>query len=114
MRWMTRGTARFASTGQEATGLERLDGWSVAEDVCHVGDNLRQWAERVQASRLAHSPEVTGYDPDWLAQARNYAAIPLPVAIWSLRLGAEVWCTVLNDAYHHLWDVNRILVSASA
>lgn len=47
-------------------------------------------------------------------KARNYAAIPLPVAIWSLRLSAEVWCTVLNDAYHHLWDVNRILVRPSA
>lgn len=142
MRWMTQVTARFASTTQEATGLERLDGWSVAEYVCHVGDNLRQWAERVQAARLAHAPQVTGYDPDGLAHARNYAAIPLPVAIWSLRLSAEAWCTVLNDAltegvvlahatrglqtasdiarnnthdaYHHLWDVNRILVKASA
>ena len=63
------------------------------------------------------------------------------MAIWSLRLSAEIWCTVLNDAlaegvvlahvtrgpqaasdiarnnthdaYHHLWDVRRILVSAS-
>lgn len=60
------------------------------------------------------------------------------MALWSLCLSANAWCTVLNDAltegvvldhadrglqtardiarnnthdaYHHLWDVNRILV----
>lgn len=140
--WMSQVAARFASRTQEATGLERLEGWSVAEYVCHVGDNLRQWTERIQASRLAHTAEVTGYDPDELAHARNYAAIPLPVAIWSLRLSSAAWCTVLNDAvtenvvlthatrgaqtasdiarnnthdaHHHLWDVHRILVTACA
>lgn len=98
MCWMAQVTARFARTTQDATGLERLDGWNVAEYVCHVGDNLRQWAERVQSSRLAHASEITGYDPDGLAHARNYAAIPLPVAVWSLRLSAGARCTVLNDA----------------
>lgn len=118
------------------TGDERLDGWSVAEYVAHVGDNLRQWSERVQAARLAGRREVAGYDPDALAEARGYASMPLEVALWSASSAAERWADVVeaaleegvelhhatrgqqraedvarnncHDAYHHVWDIRRI------
>jgi hypothetical protein len=124
------------------TGDERLEGWSVAQYVSHVGDNLRQWAERVQATRLAGQTDVAGYDPDALAAARGYEFIPLAVAIWSAGDAAERWVEVLtaaldeglelqhasrglqraedvarnncHDAYHHLWDIQRIAGSVSA
>ena len=60
-------------------GDARQGGWSVAEYTSHVADNLRQWSERVQAARVAGQTTVAGYDPDQLAIARNYAAIPLSV-----------------------------------
>lgn len=130
----------FEETAREATrslsGEERLDGWSVADYVVHVGDNLRQWSERIQAARLAGRPKVAGYDPDALAEARGYASIPLEVALWSASSTAERWADApgsapdegvelqhatrglqraedvarnnCHDAYHHIWDIRRI------
>ncbi|WP_181309952.1 hypothetical protein [Nocardioides campestrisoli] len=118
------------------TGDERLGGWSVAEYVSHVGDNLRHWSERVQAARLSGRTQVAGYDPDALGDARGYASIPLQVGLWSAGHAAQRWADVLgaaldegvelqhvarglqraedvarnncHDAYHHLWDIRRI------
>lgn len=130
----------FEQHARQATGSlageARLDGWSVAEYISHVGDNLRQWAERIQAARLAGRPDVAGYDPDALAKARGYAHIPLEVALWSAGSAAHRWADVLvaaidegvelqhstrglqraedvarnncHDAYHHIWDIRRI------
>lgn len=123
------------------TGDERLDGWSIAEYVCHVGDNLRQWAERIQAARLAGQRDVAGYDPDALGDARGYASIPLEVGLWSTGNAAERWADVLtaavdegvelqhatrglqraedvarnncHDAYHHIWDIQRIAAASA-
>jgi hypothetical protein len=114
-------------------------GWSITEYVCHVGDNLRQWAERLQGALLAQQIEVAGYDPDALAAARGYAALPLAAAAWSSELAASAWVDVVgralgedielrhatrgpqkaadvarnncHDAYHHLWDIRQILAS---
>lgn len=132
--------AEMAVAAREASGVERGDGWSVAEYVLHVADNLRQWSERVQAARLGGVSDVAGYDPDELAAARSYSAIPLPAAMWSLGISVEAWVDVMvlavaegvelnhvtrglqracdiarnnaHDAYHHVWDIRQI-VSAS-
>jgi hypothetical protein len=124
------------------TGEERLDGWSVAEYVSHVGDNLRQWSERIQAARLAGRRHVAGCDPDALSAARGYASIPLEVGLWSVGNAAERWADVLtaaldegvelqhttrglqraedvarnncHDAYHHIWDIQRIAAASAA
>lgn len=124
------------------TGEERLDGWSVAEYVSHVGDNLRQWSERIQAMRLAGQPDVAGYEPDALADARGYAHIPLEVALWSAGNASQRWADVLaaaidegvelqhatrglqraddvarnncHDAYHHIWDIRRIAEASTS
>lgn len=132
--------ARFAQTTAGAKGSERGDGWSVSEYVSHVGDNLRQWAERVQGARLAGRFDVAGYDPDTLASAREYASVPLEAALWSLELSVDAWLLVMrsamaegvelqhatrglqraedlirnntHDAHHHLWDVTGILASS--
>ncbi len=124
------------------TGEERLDGWSVAEYVSHVGDNLRQWSERIQAARLTGRPDVAGYDPDALAEARGYAFIPLEVGLWSAGNAAQRWADALaaaieegvelqhatrglqraedvvrnncHDAYHHIWDIRRIAEASAS
>ncbi len=136
----------FDEHGREATraltGEERLDGWSVAEYVSHVGDNLRQWSERIQSARLTGRLDVAGYDPDALAEARGYAYIPLEVALWSAGNAAQRWADVLtaaveervelqhatrglqraedvvrnncHDAHHHIWDIRRIAEAAAS
>ncbi len=124
-----------------ARGDERRSGsgWSVSEYVSHVGDNLRNWAERLQAARLSGVQEVVGYDPDELSRVRGYGAIPLQVAVWSLRVSSEMWVPVMraalaervvlshasrgrqraediacnngHDFFHHLWDIDQILLA---
>ena len=131
---------QLAAATRTSAGSERRSagGWSIAEYLCHIGDNLRQWAERVQTARLAAIVEVDGYDPDELAAARRYATIPLATALWSLSLATRDWTEVLelalhesivlehrtrgrqraedivrnnyHDAYHHQWDVSQILL----
>jgi hypothetical protein len=84
---------------------------------------------------------VAGYNPDVLAQARSYDDIALPGALWSLGWAAPAWAEAVedaltarvvllhamrgrqraedvprnnaHDAYHHLWDVQRILAAAA-
>jgi len=122
-----------------ASGDERHPdlGWSVAEYVCHVADNLRIWAERLAGTVEGAPPEVGGYDENELAEARHYELIPLRAATWSLSRAAADWgdvversdrvCTVLvhpergrlqlaevvrsnaHDAFHHAWDIRRTL-----
>jgi SAM-dependent methyltransferase len=144
VRWVSGWGARLAATTAAADGSERRPGggWSVGEYVCHVGDNLRQWAERLQSALLAQQVRVAGYNPDALAEARGYGALPLAVAAWSSELAAASWVEVVSraldaevtlwhatrgpqraadvarnnchDAYHHLWDIRQILVTSSS
>lgn len=139
LSWMQGAPNLFAAATRAAQGTERGAGWSVREYVSHVGDNLRQWAERVQGARLTGRVDVAGYNPDELALARGYASVPLEAALWSMQLSVEAWLQVLrsamaerlvlqhstrglqraediirnntHDAHHHLWDVNGILAS---
>jgi hypothetical protein len=112
-------------------------GWSVAEYVSHVADNLRIWAERLAGVIRGASPEVGGYNENELADARNYERIPLQSAMWSLTRSVADWLDVVgqssrtgplllhsergaqsladvvhsnaHDGFHHQWDVRRTL-----
>lgn len=108
--------------------------------MCHVGDNLRAWAETLAAGLARTSPvPVPGYDPDLLAEAKRCGLITKEAALWSLDRAATAWCEVVpeaiasgitlwharrgeqraadgarnnaHDALHHVWDVRRILAS---
>jgi hypothetical protein len=132
--------ARYAAILAGSDGRQRHPdlAWTAGAYVCHVTDNLRNWAERLAGAALGGSPEVVGYDPDLLAKVRGYAQVPLPGALWSLRHAALAWLeavelgrragTVLlhatrgkqqvedvasnnaHDAHHHGWDISRSLV----
>ncbi|WP_306210685.1 hypothetical protein [Actinoplanes sp. RD1] len=138
VEWVAGWGPRVEAATRDVEGGRRRPegGWSVAEYVSHVGDNLRQWTERVQSARLAGERDVAGYDPDALAAARGYATLPLAVAVWSSTLAAVTWADVVgraldegvelrhatrgiqraadvarnncHDAHHHLWDIRRI------
>jgi hypothetical protein len=106
-----------------------------------VADNLRTWSERLTGARTAGAKEVPGNDPDLLAKARSYSKIALAAALWSLTWASRAWIEAMDaalavdvvlqhatrgpqraqdvarnnahDANHHLYDVGRILGTAS-
>lgn len=106
--------------------------------VCHVADNLRAWAEGLAAGAMCSAEvSVPGYDPDLLAEARRYDRIAPEAALWSLERAADAWSDAVtvalerqvvlrhaargaqraedvarnnaHDAFHHVWDIQRIL-----
>lgn len=109
--------------------------WTAGAYVCHVGDNLRIWAERVAGAVLGAAVDVAGYDQAALGDARNYNAIAGTAALWSLASAAHDWAQAIHlgraadvvlrhatrgaqtmtqvahnnahDAYHHAWDIRR-------
>jgi hypothetical protein len=122
-----------------ATGTERLPdlGWNVSGYVAHMTDNTRIWAERLVAVARGADAHVVPYDPDLLAESRHYNEVALPGATWSFRIAVENWLSAVDeadpaevvmlhsergtmelfdvvasnahDAYHHQWDLTRIL-----
>jgi hypothetical protein len=122
-----------------ATGTERLPGlgWNVCGYIAHMTDNTRIWAERLVAVARGGDAHVVPYDPDLLAEARHYNDIALLGATWSFRMAVANWLTVIgeaepagvvmlhsargameladvvasnaHDAFHHRWDLARIL-----
>lgn len=135
--------AQFTERLHGATGRERHPElkWTSSAYVSHVGDNLRTWSERLTGARTAGATEVPGYDPDLLAKARRYNEIALTAALWSLTWASRAWVEAVDDAlaadvvlqhatrgpqraedvarnnahdaHHHLYDVGRILGTAS-
>jgi hypothetical protein len=122
-----------------ATGTERLPdlGWNISGYIAHMTDNTRIWAERLIAVARGADAHVVPYDPDLLAESRHYNDVALQGATWSFRIAAENWFRAVDeavpagivmlhsergamglsdvvasnahDAFHHLWDVTRIL-----
>ena len=100
-------------------------------------DNTRIWAERLVAVARGADAHVVPYDPDLLAESRHYNDVPLLGAIWSFRIAVETWLAAVDeavpagivmlhsergamelsdivasnvhDAFHHRWDLTRIL-----
>jgi hypothetical protein len=85
--------ARYAELLRNRDGRQRhpsLD-WSVGAYACHVGDNLRIWAERLAGASLGSSRRVVPYDQDLLARTRGYEHVPLEAALWSLERAVGDW-----------------------
>ena len=111
--------------------------WSVVAYVCHVGDNLRIWAERLAGVALGAPATVAAFDENLLAQARVYDGVALTGALWSLERAATQWVDAVglaaeadvtlvhpergalslrdvilsnaHDVAHHRWDIERSL-----
>jgi hypothetical protein len=93
--------AAFIALLDGRAGTERLHGldWSAQAYVLHVADNLRIWSERLAVAGLgsggAHDT-VAGYDQDALARARNYEAMNLPSALWSIQRAVGDWTAAVH------------------
>ena len=117
-------------------------GWSTAAYVRHVADNLEMWAYRLDAARLDGRRAAAGYDPDRLADAKDYAHATVGASLLALRRAVPGWTDAVeaalaagvvlehatrgpqraadvarnnaHDALHHLHDVRRIVEHAAA
>jgi hypothetical protein len=122
-------------SGTDGTQRAPTLDWDARSYVCHVVDNFRIWAERLAGATAMPASSIATYDTDLLATARNYRAIPLSGALWSLADAVTSWCgavdiarsvnvvllhpergslrlldvasTNAHDAYHHVYDVRR-------
>lgn len=122
-----------------ATGTERLPdlAWNVSGYIAHMTDNTLIWSERLIAVARGADARVVPYDPDLLAESRRYNEVALEGARWSLRIAVGAWLDAVaeaklaevvvrhsergamdlfdvvasnaHDAYHHRWDIARIL-----
>jgi hypothetical protein len=123
--------------GREGSTRHPELSWTASAYVCHVGDNLRIWAERLAGVARGAERRVSPYDQDELATARVYAGIAAPAALWSLERAVRDWSdafelasaagvgldhpergpltpadvalTNAHDAFHHEWDLRRTL-----
>jgi hypothetical protein len=130
---------RYAELIAGTDGTTRGAGldWSSGAYVCHVVDNLRIWAERLAGTGSGSSVTIAPYDAELLAQARRYESITMECALWSLGKASVEWAeaveiarrgdstllhpergeltvrdvvsTNAHDAFHHAWDISRIL-----
>jgi hypothetical protein len=119
------------------TGSEMAPGttWSAKAYVFHVADNLRIFAERLEGVFAGAPTTLAAYDENALAAARDYEAMSLQSALWSVRTATATWTRAAresltrpttymhaergelgaaeitrgpaHDALHHLWDVRR-------
>ncbi|HEY2795826.1 MAG TPA: hypothetical protein VGJ28_25920 [Micromonosporaceae bacterium] len=131
--------ARFRELLAGRTGFERHPDltWTPTAYVCHVTDNLRNWAERLAGARLSGTVDVPDYDQDLIARACHYNEIAPAGALWSLEHAVEAWAASVSaalesgivlrhatrgaqraedvarnnahDGHHHGWDIERIL-----
>lgn len=82
---------RFAELlpGDAANVPVAPDRWSPSAYVWHVGDLVRAWAERLHSLSVAPATPWAGFDPDELADARHYEALPPTTAAWALARSTE-------------------------
>lgn len=131
-----RAPGRFEAllTGVDGTVAPAPGVWSPSAYVWHVSDLVRAWAERLHC--LAADPEAAwgAFDPDELARARHYDALPQvsgPWAVarsfdalqqsleplasdttfthpeWGMGTVADALRWVAHEAVHHELDVQR-------
>jgi hypothetical protein len=91
--------ARFADllSRGDATIVVSVDVWSPSAYVWHVGDLVRAWAERLHCLGVDPDAPWAGFDPDELAAARHYDALPQAAGPWSLARSVDALTAALED-----------------
>ena len=64
----------------------------------HVADNLRIFAERLEGVFAGGPTTLAAYDQDELAAARNYEAMSLQSALWSVRTATAAWVSAARES----------------
>jgi uncharacterized damage-inducible protein DinB len=95
----------FAALLDGRTGDERSadahpgqPSWSAKAYLFHVADNLRIFAERLHGVFAGGPTALAAYDQDELAAARNYEAMSVQSAMWSVRNAVELWGAAARES----------------
>jgi len=59
-------------------------GWNATAYLWHLTDLARSWSERWVQLATAPGTVLVGWDPDVLAEARDYRSLPTVPALWAL------------------------------
>jgi hypothetical protein len=59
-------------------------GWNATAYLWHLTDLARSWTERWVQVQSSPGSLLAGWDPDVLADARNYRSLPTVAALWAL------------------------------
>jgi hypothetical protein len=78
--------ARYAALLDGRDGMVDAEdgGWNATSYVWHLADLARGWSERWVVLRSSPGALLAGWDPDELAEARNYRGMPTVSALWEL------------------------------
>lgn len=71
-------------------------GWNATAYLWHLTDLARAWSERWVQVRAMPGSLLAGWDPDELAEARNYRRLPTAAAEWALRDAVSSFVTQSN------------------
>ncbi|MCU1395024.1 MAG: hypothetical protein JWM34_3452 [Ilumatobacteraceae bacterium] len=82
-----RAPARYATLldGRDGMAAAADGGWNATSYVWHLTDLARSWSERWVQLGSQPGSLLAGWDPDVLADARNYRALPTVAALWAMR-----------------------------
>jgi hypothetical protein len=77
---------RYAELLQGRDGMVPADddGWNATAYVWHLADLASSWSERWVQLSTAPGSLLAGWDPDQLADARNYRNLPTVAALWAI------------------------------
>jgi hypothetical protein len=75
-------------------------GWNATAYVWHLVDLARSWSERWVQVRDAPGSLLAGWDPDVLAEARNYRQLPTSAALWFLQRDVATFVALCHDIDH--------------
>jgi hypothetical protein len=89
---------RFAEllAGVDGTVAPAPEVWSPSAYVWHVSDLVRAWAERLHSLGADPQAAWAGFDPDELAAARHYDALPQVSGPWAVARSADALRTSLE------------------
>jgi hypothetical protein len=87
-----RAPRRYRALFDGRDGMSEVpQGWNATSYVWHLADLSRGWSERWVVLQVEPGALLAGWDPDELAQARNYAAMPTVSALWALDQGVDTF-----------------------
>ena len=83
-------------------GLAEPDdgGWNATSYLWHLTDLARSWSERWVQLKAAPGSLLAGWDPDVLAEARNYRNLPSTAATWALATATETFVDLSRRIDH--------------
>ena len=77
--------------GRDGTAPGPDGGWNATAYLWHLTDLARSWSERWVQLSVAPGSLLVGWDPDALADARNYRSLPTASALWALPAATDAF-----------------------